>query len=971
MNKKIILLIASCILSFEGFSQETIKLNASINNRLYGYFGDIPTLDNNKNYVSNISVDNRAKSVIVSLRNIYAQLNVTPKQVGKTYKIIRKELPRTFKDYTLKVLVNNLPIEYLPKDSKISSVESRNLWGSIEYDGTPWVSEVTKPCEPYHGLYNKHISVWASHGRYFNNNKQIWEWQRPNLFGTTEDLFTQTIVVPYLIPMLQNAGAVIFTPRERDWQKQEYIVDNDDVNPGVRYLEVNVKHDWKTSKEKGFAWHAGSYADGENPFVAGTAKMAKSTKSNKHFSLLSYQPQIQEAGKYAVYVSYQTLPNSVPDAHYTVYHQGEKTVFRVNQTMGGGTWVYLGTFNFDAGCSEENRVVLTNQSGKRGVVTSDAVRFGGGMGNIRRGTTVSGLPRALEGARYYAQWAGAPYSIYSSKNGQDDYSDDINARSYMTNWLAGGSCFVPTKEGLKVPMELSLAVHSDAGFESDGKSLTGSLAIYTTNFNDGKLSSGVSRLLSRDFAKSLLDGLNRDLSATIGKQWAIRYLWDRNYSETRNPEMPSAILEMLSHQNFPDMVLAQDPNFKFTLARSVYKTILRFINTNHGRPSIVQPLSPQNFSIQILDATHVKLSWLPTFDPLEPTAAPTSFNIYQAIGKHGFDNGMNIKTNSCVINVVPGRQYRFKVTAVNSGGESFPTPVLSSISVGSDKKTVLVVDHFDRLSAPAVIDDGVRQGFDLQEDPGTQRGLYAGWNGLQQDFDRSKMGKEGPGGLGYGSDELAGHLIAGNNFDNVSAHVAAISTAHQYNVVSTTASAVETGMVNLAEYDIVDLVNGLQKYVPHALKNYKVFSSKWQQLLTVFTQKPHVGLIVSGSYNGSDSQSLADSAFLARVLKLQYARSNTETNDSIVSGLNNRMEIYRTLNPIHYAATSTDVLQPASTDAFSAMLYGDGSSASVAYNGQDYNCITLGFPFECIKSKSQQGLIMQGLLQFVDKTENK
>ena len=37
------------------------------------------------------------------------------------------------------------------------------------------------------------------------------------------------------------------------------------------------------------------------------------------------------------------------------------------------------------GNSTDNRVVLTNYSKHKGVVTADAVRFGGGMGNILRG----------------------------------------------------------------------------------------------------------------------------------------------------------------------------------------------------------------------------------------------------------------------------------------------------------------------------------------------------------------------------------------------------------------------------------------------------------------------------------------------------------------------------------------------------------------------------------------------------------
>ena len=86
-----------------------------------------------------------------------------------------------------------------------------------------------------------------------------------------------------------------------------------------------------------------------------------------------------------MYVSYQSLPESVTDAKYLVFHNGGVTEFRVNQRIGGGTWTYLGTFEFDAGMNDYGMVVLSNESAQDGVVCADAVRFGGGMGNIARG----------------------------------------------------------------------------------------------------------------------------------------------------------------------------------------------------------------------------------------------------------------------------------------------------------------------------------------------------------------------------------------------------------------------------------------------------------------------------------------------------------------------------------------------------------------------------------------------------------
>ena len=139
-----------------------------------------------------------------------------------------------------------------------------DVWGDIDYKGKPWVSNESKPNEIKHGLAGRHISLWASHGRFYDADKGRWRWQRPNLFCTTEDLFTQTIVVPYLIPMLQNAGAIVFTPRERDWQMNEVIIDNDDKLPVTNYFEFNDKYSWQDAGVRAFAHHPGDHAGGEN-----------------------------------------------------------------------------------------------------------------------------------------------------------------------------------------------------------------------------------------------------------------------------------------------------------------------------------------------------------------------------------------------------------------------------------------------------------------------------------------------------------------------------------------------------------------------------------------------------------------------------------------------------------------------------------------------------------------------------------
>ena len=835
------------------------------------------------------------------------------------------------------------------------------LWGDIDYEGKPWVENVSLPNKISHGLKNRHIALWASHGRYYDKAKGGWKWQRPKLFGTTEDLYTQTIVVPYLMPMLENAGAIVFTPRERDWQRNEVIVDNDMANPGTAYIEVNHNGTWQYTNKDGFALHPGYYHDGENPFHAGSARQVKATKKKKNYSLVSYQPYLPQAGRYAVYVSYQSLPKSVDDAHYIVWHKGEPTEFRVNQQMGGGTWVYLGTFEFDGGSNEFNRVVITNQShNKKGIVTTDAVRFGGGIGNIERGGRTSGVPRALEGARYYAQWAGMPYDVYSVRGGTDDYADDINVRPFMTNYMAGGSCYVPSIEGIGVPLELSLAIHSDAGYAKNGTDLVGSLAIYTTNFNDGRLNSGLSRMMSKVLAESILENAKTDIEATYG-QWNRRYLWDRNYAETRLPEVPSAIFETLSHQNFPDMILGQDPNFRFTLARSIYKTILRYVNGQHGEASVVTPLAPDHFCVT-LKKDEARLTWSPVEDPLEPSAKATGYIVYTAVGDADFDNGTYVKSPKFEIDLEPNLLYSFKVAAVNKGGKSFTTEVLSALYNPAAEETVMIVNGFYRLSSPAIRNNTSEQGFDFDSDPGITYGRTAGWIGKQIVFNRSRMGNESSSGLGYTDDQFFGSFIAGNDFDYVRTHADAIASAGRYNIASCSSQVLEKARLHLDTYPLIDLVLGLECNDGHSLKPYKAFSTQMQNQLRGYTRNGG-NLLISGAYVGRDMRQPSEQQWLADVLKCLPFNTYRALNDSI-NGLGTTFTYYNQLNENHYAATSSDVLQPVAP-AFAAMIYGDGQEACVAYQGSDYHSITMGFPFECIREREKRHAIMQGLLKFL------
>ena len=961
MRKILTILSLLAVLGNQQTIAQTNTDEKDIKNRLENYFKDykVPGAQVSKNaHLKDLLIDDEEETITVTANDAFAEQTFTTDLVERIYQQIKEILPKPYDEYFLTVNTHNYELKELVPNRLRKHKDKERMWGDIDYKGEPWVKNISLPYEITEGLQGRHLSLWASHGRYFDKKKLQWEWQRPKLFATTEDLFTQTIVVPYLIPMLENAGAIVFTPRERAWQKEEIIIDNDGSKRN--YLEATSHGKWTNTPRVGFAYHDSAYVDNENPFEAGTARMVKTTNNKSRYSLASYQPDFPKEGRYAVYVSYQTLDNSIDNAEYTVWHKGERTVFHVNQKMGGGTWVYLGTFAFDQGYSEFNRVTITNQSNQSGVVTTDAVRFGGGMGNIKRGESVSGMPRAVEGARYYAQWAGMPYSVYSSREGTDDYADDINVRSNMTNYLAGGSPFLPDTTGLRVPIELSLAIHSDAGYAKDGTGLIGTLAVATTNYNDGKLPTGLSRLASRDLADALLTNVTTELQNKYGR-WNKRDLFDRNYSETRVPAIPSVIIETMSHQNFPDMRYGQDPNFRFTLARIIYKTLLRYVAQQHDLSVVVTPLAPDNFHMEMMK-NKVRLSWEAVKDPQEPSANPSGYIVYTSVGGADFDNGTFVRDQNYETELQADILYHFKVTAANKGGQSFPTEVLSAYYHPDAKKTVMIVNGFHRLSSPAIRNDGMEQGFDLDDDPGVTYGTTAGWLGRQRNFDRNKMGIASENGMGWSSSELAGKFIAGNDFNYVSCHAKAIASALEYNIVSASSKALETGKVRLKDYALVDVILGLERSDRHSLVYYKTFTPALRSALQNYTRRGGA-LLVSGAYIGTDIAGSEDEKFVSQTLKCTFGGRNTSSSDT-VEGMGTQIPYYNTLNEEHYAATATDVLNPVQP-AYAVMRYADGQDAAVAYKGKDYRSFTMGFPFECIKSEQKQGSIMRGILNYL------
>ena len=906
--------------------------------------------------------------------------------VADIYRGINNLLPKEFTKYKLQLRTNKRSIEELIPQAFRTKKDKKAVTFSQKVD-KPLVTRLSTPYAPVNGLRNRHIALWQSHGYYYEPKLDRWEWQRARIFQTVEDLYTQSYVLPYLVPMLESAGANVLLPRERDCQNTEIIIDNDGcLSSHSIYTENIAGKAWTQGNGKGFAHLRSQYADFENPFKEGTFRAIETIKKGTE-STAEWIPEIPHTGQYAVYVSYQTLPNSADDALYTIYHKGGMSQFKVNQQMGGGTWIYLGTFGFDAGKSNRCKVTLSNRSAKAGqMITADAVKIGGGMGNIARGE-VSGYPRFCEAARYWLQWAGVPDSVYSESHGENDYTDDYKSRGIWVNYLAGGSAAHPTEKGLNIPIDMAFAFHSDAGTTLND-SIIGTLGIYHTDAYDGKFANGASRYLSHDLTDIIQSNIVRDIRTLYEPNWTRRGRWNQSYYEARVPRVPTMLLELLSHQNFADMRYGLDPRFRFTVSRAIYKGMLQFLCSQYHMEYVVQPLPVDQMAIRIINGNEIELTWQPVEDSLEPTATAEKYIVYTRIGDGDFDNGVLVDKNSYRTILPSGVVCSYRITAINKGGESFPSEILSAGQAFNSKGTVLVVNGFDRISGPADFvapapADTLFAGFLDEQDHGVPYIKDISYIGKMKEFRRSIpwMDDDASGfGDSYGNYET--QVIAGNTFDYPAVHGAAILQAG-YSFVSCSDEVIENGQVSMNDYKYTDLILGkeCQTKMGRGITplEFKTFSKPMQEAITAYCGQGG-NIFVSGAYVGTDlwDNRLApakdeDKKFAMEVLKYKWRVGQAATMGKVKCVASpflpstGNYTYYNELNSDSYVVEAPDAIEPATQDAYTVMRYSENNlSAGVAYRGSYKTCV-LGFPFEALRTATEREQLMNNILTFFDK----
>lgn len=537
-------------------------------------------------------------------------------------------------------------------------------------------------------LDGKVVYVSQAHG-FLDYETVGWATQRGLAHGIVEDFVDAEAVDQYLLRYLRQAGAQVFTLRESDLNPAMVIVDDGDGagTPGNgTYVESGAAAAFSASGLRGFRNFQAPYASNQNPFDSGGSDRLIATATTET-ARATWTPTLPADGDYDVAVSYSHAGAArASDAHFIVRHTGGETHLRVNQQRHGWVWVHLGRFRFRAGSHpEEGSVALANDSALPGPsVAADAVRFGGGLGDVRGPyhATTSGRPRWEEGARSYTQFLGAPASVWSG--------GDVAARSRYAAWenIAG------------VEDSIYLSWHSNA---FNGTARGTSSYVYSDNPPDGSYDPDQSVPGSAELMNRIHDEIVHDARAGWDAAWTDRGYYSAYFGEINpayNPEMPSALLEVAFHDNAADAAALAHPRFRRLLARAIYQGIVRYFAARDALPADLLPEPPREVEVHATGPTSAAVTWLPSpTDGVGLVGDPaTGYRVYRSRDGRGFDAGTATAATSLALGgLAPGETLYLRVTATNAGGESLPSETLALRTPVGDEPTLLLVAGFDRL----------------------------------------------------------------------------------------------------------------------------------------------------------------------------------------------------------------------------------------------------------------------------------
>jgi hypothetical protein len=408
--------------------------------------------------------------------------------------------------------------------------------------------------------------------------------------------------------------------------------------------------------------------------------------------------------------------------------------------------------------------------------------------------------------------------------------------------------------------------------------------------------------------------------------------------------------------------------------------MIRFIAERNDLDYVIQPLSIDHLQAEFTGEGQVTLCWQPRVDQLEASAQAEKYIVYTRIEDNGFDNGSLVDNPEYIAkDLSPNVIYGFRITAVNDGGEGFPSEVIS-VCWPDSGDTALIINGFDRISGPAEVDFGDFEGFAGFIDMGVPDGSDIGYTGPQFNFNAQSPWKDddAPGfGASYGN--LETKVIPGNTFDFSYIHGKALRNAG-YGFVTVSDEVIMNGDGDITKYPFVDLILGAAKETPAPKPFYpNEFITFSPELRSEIERFCNLGgnLFISGAYVGTDlfEKTPVDSPaikFAQNTLKYFWRTNHAARSgeifatDSLFQSMLPNSEFNTQYHPDIYMVEAPDAIEPYDSQGETLYRYFENNiSAAVGYRG-DYGVVVLGFPFETILKEKDRNRMMNGILEYLE-----
>jgi hypothetical protein len=783
--------------------------------------------------------------------------------------------------------------------------------------------------QPDGALTGKIVYTSAGHGWQWNTNLGRWATDRGDNNEIVEDFGNQDQLT-YYVDYLLRAGATVVPMRPVGRQLNEVVLDND--SPGVTY-----SGSWSTNTV-GPRWYDEDYGVGGPD--ADRYRFANVNASTE-MAVATYTPNIPQSGFYPVY-TWAAHGGNRTSQLYKVNHSGGQTQIHIDHRMVGNGWVYLGTYHFNAGSSPTaGSVQISNLSSDGGsVVIADAIRFGNGMGDVPDGPnaaghpsgTISGYPREDENSLMWlirALGQGQSTTLLQDNN--------VRAPNFMAEHMNADTNTFGTS--------VYIGFHSNA---AGGRGAVG-LINNPTNTNppnhptpnQTQLATYTGRQINQDM--QALDG-------TFEHNWGTRttHTFTSSFGEldvhnltngSSVVEMDATIIEVAFHDQLQDAELMRDPKVRDQLARSTYQATLEYFDNFGGLATPVSlPTAPINVRAVSKASGQVTISW--SAGPTSPSsvhgAPATGYRIYASTDGYGFDGGTFVASGATNTATLSGYDsdtpYYFKVVAVNAGGESLGSEVVTVLPSGGAKQVLIV------------------NGFDRQDRTQNFRYPYA-----------------------FTGDGLVDRVWAryNNSFDYVvQVHSAIHAAAPGVHVHGTSNEVVISGAINLNDYDTVIWILGEESDANDTFNATE--QTKVEQFIAAGGN-----LFVTGSEIAWDLDQLNNGrTFYESTLKGNYVADSAGTytavpiGGSIFAGLGNigfsNGAAFSSLDGQVYNVNSADVISP-QPGAVAALNYANGSGAAgiqVAGTGGRGSVVLFGFPFETITTAANRAAVIDRVFDF-------